>query len=185
MNRKGFTLIELLAVIILIALIAVLIVPNIIDTMTKSKEASYQLLVKNIVTASKSYYEECEYGDLSNKEKYGEEYACEIKIEKNDDNNNYYYIELTLSDLANTGFLSVKDVDKKTNEKLVLNPKAVKEDEKNISDCEIKITKKIDKNYYKVTYTITSASQDKKKCPSTKDYATTEVNSSEESESVE
>ena len=35
MNRKGFTLIELLAVIILIALIAVLIVPNIIDTMTK------------------------------------------------------------------------------------------------------------------------------------------------------
>lgn len=184
MNRKGFTLIELLAVIILIALIAVLIVPNIIDTMTKSKEASYQLLVKNIVTASKSYYEECEYGDLSNKEKYGEEYACEIKIEKNDDNNNNYYIELTLSDLANTGFLSVKDVDE-TNEKLVLNPKAVKEDEKNISDCEIKITKKIDKNYYKVTYTITSASQDKKKCPSTKDYATTEVNSSEESESVE
>ena len=152
MNRKGFTLIELLAVIILIALIAVLIVPNIIDTMTKSKEASYQLLVKNIVTASKSYYEECEYGDLSNKD--GEEYACEIKIEKNDDNNNYYYIELTLSDLANTGFLSVKDVDE-TNKKLVLNPKAVKENEKNISDCEIKITKKIDKNYYKVTYTIT------------------------------
>ena len=58
MNRKGFTLIELLAVIILIALIAVLIVPNIIDTMTKSKEASYQLLVKNIVTSAKTYYEE-------------------------------------------------------------------------------------------------------------------------------
>ena len=179
MNRKGFTLIELLAVIILIALIAVLIVPNIIDTMTKSKEASYQLLVKNIVTASKSYYEECEYGDLSNKEKYGEEYACEIKIEKNDDNNNYYYIELTLSDLANTGFLSVKDVDE-NNKKQVLDPR----NNNNISDCQITITKKIDEKY-KVTYTITSASQDKKKCPSTKDYATTEVNSSEESESVE
>ena len=54
MNRKGFTLIELLAVIILIALIAVLIVPNILDTMTKSKEASYQLLVKNIVTSAKT-----------------------------------------------------------------------------------------------------------------------------------
>lgn len=71
MNRKGFTLIELLAVIILIALIAVLIVPNILDTMTKSKEASYQLLVKNIVTSAKTYYEECEYGDLSNTDKYG------------------------------------------------------------------------------------------------------------------
>ena len=111
MNRKGFTLIELLAVIILIALIAVLIVPNIIDTMTKSKEASYQLLVKNIVTASKSYYEECEYGNLSN-EKYGS-YACIM-------NNNT--ITITLGTLANTGFLSVKDVDS-NNKKKVLNPK--------------------------------------------------------------
>ena len=57
MNRKGFTLIELLAVIILIALIAVLIVPNIIDTSNKGKQASYDILIKNIVTASKSYYE--------------------------------------------------------------------------------------------------------------------------------
>ena len=174
MNRKGFTLIELLAVIILVALIGVLVMPSVIDTSNKGKQASYDILIKNIVTASKSYYEECEYGDLSDS-KYGE-YACTIDSEKK--------ITITLSALANTGFLSVKDVDE-TNEKLVLNPKAVKEDEKNISDCEIKITKKIDKNYYKVTYTITSASQDKKKCPSTKDYATTEVNSSEESESVE
>ena len=43
MNRKGFTLIELLAVIILIALIAVLIVPNVLDTLNKSKEESYQI----------------------------------------------------------------------------------------------------------------------------------------------
>ncbi len=44
----------------------------------KSKEASYQLLVKkNIVTsAKKTYYEECEYGDLSNRTKYGS-YACQ------------------------------------------------------------------------------------------------------------
>ena len=45
MNRKGFTLIELLAVIILIALIAVLIVPNILDTMTKSKEIELNMEV--------------------------------------------------------------------------------------------------------------------------------------------
>ena len=138
MNRKGFTLIELLAVIILIALIAVLIVPNIIDTMTKSKEASYQLLVKNIVTASKSYYEECEYGDLSDS-KYGE-YACTITDKK---------ITITLSALANTGFLSVKDVDE-NNKKQVLDPK----NNNNISDCQITITKNIDEKY-KVTYTIT------------------------------
>lgn len=149
MNRKGFTLIELLAVIILVALIGVLVMPSVIDTSNKGKQASYDILIKNIVTASKSYYEECEYGDLSNKEKYGEEYACEIKIEKNDDNNNYYYIELTLSDLANTGFLSVKDVDE-NNKKQVLDPT----NNNNISDCQITITKNIDEKY-KVTYTIT------------------------------
>ncbi|MGN1312025.1 MAG: type II secretion system protein [Bacilli bacterium] len=185
MNRKGFTLIELLAVIILVALIGVLVMPSVIDTSNKGKQASYNILIKNIVTASKSYYEECEYGDLSNTEKYGG-YACEIKTDQ--DGNNY--IEITLSVLANTGFLSVKDVDNKTNEKLVFNPKAMKEDEKDISNCEIRIEKRIEKKdtteeISKVTYTITSASPDNENCPSTKDYATTEVNSSEESESVE
>ena len=149
MNRKWFTLIELLAVIILIALIAVLIVPNIIDTMTKSKEASYQLLVKNIVTASKSYYEECEYGDLSDS-KYGE-YACTIDSEKK--------ITITLSALANTGFLSVKDVDE-NNKKQVLDPT----NNNNISDCQITITKNIDEKY-KVTYTITPDPNSDTNCP--------------------
>ena len=151
MNRKGFTLIELLAVIILIALIAVLIVPNIIDTMTKSKEASYQLLVKNIVTASKSYYEECEYGDLSDS-KYGE-YVCTITDKT---------ITIKLSALANTGFLSVKDVDE-NNKKQVLDPK----NNNNISDCQITITKNIDEKY-KVTYTITPNGGNN--CPTKEEY---------------
>lgn len=127
MNRKGFTLIELLAVIILIALIAVLIVPNVLDTMTKSKEASYQMLVKNIVTSAKTYYEECEYGDLSNSTKYGS-YACKI-------NNNT--ITTTLGTLANTGMLAVSDVNSK-GEKVVLDPRDTKKD---ISACQITITK--------------------------------------------
>ena len=129
MNRKGFTLIELLAVIILIALIAVLIVPNVLDTMTKSKEASYQLLLKNIVTSAKTYYEECEYGDLSNSTKYGS-YACQI-------NNNT--ITTTLGTLANTGMLTVSDVDSEDKDKkVVLDPRDTKKD---ISACQITITK--------------------------------------------
>lgn len=150
MNRKGFTLIELLAVIILIALIAVLIVPNIIDTMTKSKEASYQLLVKNIVTSAKTYYEECEYGDLSNRTKYGS-YACKI-------NNNT--ITTTLGTLANTGMLAVSDVDPNNKDKkIVLDPRDTK---KNMSACQIKITKKREETNIngiktiKVTYIVTN-----------------------------
>ena len=161
MNRKGFTLIELLAVIILIALIAVLIVPNIIDTMTKSKEASYQLLVKNIVTSAKTYYEECEYGDLSNRTKYGS-YACKI-------NNNT--ITTTLGTLANTGILAVSDVNSDGG-KVVLDPRDTK---KNMSACQITITK-VNSNVKddngitssKVTYKIEASSGNN--CPKTEEY---------------
>lgn len=161
MNRKGFTLIELLAVIILIALIAVLIVPNVLDTMTKSKEASYQILVKNIVTSAKTYYEECEYGDLSNSTKYGS-YACKI-------NNNT--ITTTLGTLANTGMLAVSDVNSK-GEKVVLDPRDTK---KNMSSCQIKITK-VKSNVKdangitssKVTYKVEASSGSN--CPTTKEY---------------
>ena len=139
MNRKGFTLIELLAVIILVALIGVLVMPSVIDTSNKGKKASYDILIKNIVTASKSYYEECEYGDLSDS-KYGE-YVCTITDKT---------ITIKLSALANTGFLSVKDVDENNNKKQVLDPR----NNNNISDCQITITKNIDEKY-KVTYTIT------------------------------
>ncbi len=152
MNRKGFTLIELLAVIILIALIAVLIVPNVLDTMTKSKEASYQLLLKNIVTSAKTYYEECEYGDLSNSTKYGK-YACQIDI-----NNNT--ITTTLGKLANTGMLSVSDVDSEDKDKkVVLDPRDTKKD---MSACQIKITKQKEETNIngiktiKVTYIVTN-----------------------------
>lgn len=163
MNRKGFTLIELLAVIILIALIAVLIVPNIIDTMTKSKEASYQLLVKNIVTSAKTYYEECEYGDLSNRTKYGS-YACKI-------NNNT--IATTLGTLANTGMLTVSDIDPNNKDKkVVLDPRDTTKD---MSACQITITKvksniKDDNGITSnnVTYKVEASSGDN--CPTTKEY---------------
>ena len=154
MNRKGFTLIELLAVIILIAIIGIITVPNLLNTVDSSKEASYDILIKNIVTASKTYYEECEYGDLSNSTKYGD-YACIITDKT---------ITIKLSDLANTGFLSVsvKDVDE-NNKKQVLDPR----NNNNISDCQITITKNVDASF-KVTYTITSNGGNN--CPTTKEY---------------
>ncbi|MGN1342898.1 MAG: prepilin-type N-terminal cleavage/methylation domain-containing protein [Bacilli bacterium] len=184
MNRKGFTLIELLAVIILIAIIGIITVPNLLTTVNSSKEKSYNILIENIVTAAKTYYEECEYGDLSNTlsntDKY-KNYACTIKTNtcKDEEGNSYTcnYIETTLETLANTGFLSVTDVDD-NNKKQVLNPQT-KED---MSSCLITITKNVYPSF-KVTYTITSESKDEK-CPFRKDHATTEENGSEESESV-
>ena len=142
MNRKGFTLIELLAVIIVIALIATIVTPSVIEYVNSAKNTSYNLLIQNTISASKTYYEECEYGDLSDRSKY-KSYACQI---------NGSTITTTLGALANTGMLSVNNVDPNDkNKKIVINPK----DNTDISSCNITITKTVDTNY-KVTYNITS-----------------------------
>lgn len=140
MNRKGFTLIELLAVIIVIALIATIVTPSVIEYVNSAKNTSYNLLIQNTISASKTYYEECEYGDLSDNSKYGS-YACQI---------NGNTIITTLGALANTGMLSVNDVDS-DNKKIVINPK----DNTDISSCNVIIVKTVDTNY-KVTYNISS-----------------------------
>lgn len=163
MNKKGFTLIELLAVIVLIGIIGIITVPNLLDVYTSSKNESYNLLVKNIVTASQNYYEECEYGDLSNRDKYGS-YACSI-------NNNQ--ININLGTLANTGFLSVTDTDKTDkSKKVVLDPRNKEND---ISACQITITKETqnskDENgitNIKVTYKVIA--DESANCPKTSEY---------------
>lgn len=141
MNRKGFTLIELLAVIVLIGILAILIVPGLLNNVEEAKQTSYNTLIKNIVTSSQMYYEECEYGDLSDT-KY-EPYACSITSNT---------IETTLGALANIGFLKVNDTKEVSGKeiKIVLSPK----DNKDISDCKIKIIKVVDLSTYKVTYQI-------------------------------
>lgn len=149
MNRKGFTLIELLAVIIVIALIATIVTPSVIEYVNSAKNTSYNLLIQNTISASKTYYEECEYGDLSDNSKYGS-YACKI---------NGSTITTTLGALANTGMLSVNDVDS-DNKKIVINPK----DNTDISSCDVIIKKKVEISKesketvtnYKVTYNISS-----------------------------
>lgn len=151
MNRKGFTLIELLAVIIVIALIATIVTPSVIEYVNSAKNTSYNLLIQNTISASKTYYEECEYGDLSDSSKYGS-YACKI---------NGSTITTTLGALANTGMLSVNNVDPNDkNKKIVINPK----DNTDISSCDVIIKKKVEISKesketvtnYKVTYNISS-----------------------------
>jgi len=155
MNRRGFTLIELLAVIVILGILSVLIVPGLISNVNTSKESAYSTLIKNIVTSSETYYEECEYGDLSDSTKYGT-YACSISNNK---------ITTTLGALANTGILNVKDFKDNadgTKTKIVKNPKT----DDDISSCKIIIKKIVNASTYKVTYQITN-SDTRQICPST------------------
>lgn len=155
MNKKGFTLIELIAVIVIIGVLGILIVPNLLTAVDNSKEASYNSLIKNIVTSSQTYYEECEYGDLSNIAKYGS-YACSI---------NSNTITTTLGTLANTGFLNVSDTKEENGKevKVVLNPK----NDNDISSCQVVITKKVNSSTFKVTYKVTGSGTN---CPTTDEY---------------
>ena len=150
MNRRGFTLIELLAVIVIIGILGVLIVPGILNSVDSAREKSYNTLINNIVTSAQTYYEECEYGDLSD-DKYGE-YSCKIINESETATIRTTYISAELDDLANTGFLNVNDIDETTNKKIVKDPKT----DNDISSCKIKIKKTVDKSTYKVTYMITN-----------------------------
>lgn len=162
MNRRGFTLIELLAVIVMIGLLGVIIVPNILKIVDESKESSYNTLIKNIVISSQMYYEECEYGDLSDRDKY-ESYACSMSGN---------IVNTTLGALANTGFLKVSDskIENGTERKIVVNPK----NNNDISDCQLQIEKikeeVLDENdikNIKITYRLTSSATN---CPTTSEY---------------
>lgn len=159
MNRRGFTLIELLAVIVIIGILGVLIVPGILNNVDTAREKSYNTLIKNIVPSSQTYYEECEYGDLTDTNKYGI-YGCNTDSSKKDDYICYMdkgnkTITTTLGALANTGFLNVKDIKKNEDGieiKIVKDPRT----DNDISNCKIKITKIVDLTTYKVTYMITN-----------------------------
>lgn len=165
MNKKGFTLIELLAVIVVLGVVLLLAMPSILDSINTSRDSSYKILIGNIKTAAETYYQECEYGDLSDKNKYGD-YACSIDTSTST-------ITIPLSSLANTGFLKVSDTKEVAGKevKVVLNPR----NNIDISDCQIKIAKvkktNTDENgieNIKVTYKVTAESGSD--CPTTEEY---------------
>lgn len=155
MNKKGFTLIELLAVIVVLGVVLTLAMPSILDSINASRNSSYKILIGNIKTAAETYYQECEYGDLSDKNKYGD-YVCTII--------NGNTINTKIEDLANTGILKVSESDE-NNKLVVLDPR---DTTKNLNSCRIQIIKIVDKdNKFKVTYQINGSTQDG--CPTTKD----------------
>lgn len=139
MNKKGFTLIELLAVIVVIGIVGIIVVPSALNIADKSKEASYQILVKNIVTAAENYYQECEYGGLSDTSKYAN--YCRKK------NGTETVIETTIGELAELGILNAETVDS-DDTKVVKDPR----NNKDIGYCEIGISKSTVSG--KVTYEI-------------------------------
>ena len=149
MNNKGFTLVELIATIAILALIVTISVPIVTSVINNSKEKNYTILVSNIKTAAKTYYEECDFNNS----------AAISSICTNH--------RVTLKQLANYGFLSTNRKENCTGDNCVIitNPK----DNKDIATCIIEITKTVNASNYKTTYTIESKSTNTS-CPTTNDY---------------
>ena len=154
MNNKGFTLIELLVTIILISILMTISTVSVIGLLNKSKQKSYDILIKNIETATENFYEECDSANLIETKINA---FCVEKISTIPNTNNKV-ATLSLKDLVNYGFL--KSSSKNNNNKTVTNPK----DNNDIGDCKITITKNIDSKGI-VTYTITPVSNTNESCP--------------------
>jgi type IV pilus assembly protein PilA len=56
MNKKGFTLIELLAVIVILAIIAIITSPLVLDSIALARDSSYRTSVINIAKIGEDYY---------------------------------------------------------------------------------------------------------------------------------
>lgn len=154
MNNKGFTLIELLVTIILISILMTISTVSVIGLLNKSKQKSYDILIKSIETATENFYEECDNANLIETKINA---FCVEKISTIPNTNNKV-ATVSLKDLVNYGFL--KSSSKNNNNKTVTNPK----DNNDIGDCKITITKNID-NKGIVTYTITPVSNTNESCP--------------------
>lgn len=155
-NNKGFTLIEVLAVIVIIAIIGGIAIPNIMSTINTGKSSSEKAMIANIKTASEQLYEEVEnqglLGETDNTDKLydydknGTRSNTPITISDNDKS-----ITIHLQTLVTNGFLSETGENNET--KKLLNPRT----RENIGDCMIIITKTVNDTNYKTTYEVKKA----------------------------
>lgn len=125
LNNNGFTLIELLITIVILSLVLSVAGYSVVTIIKSSKEKNYELLIEDIKSAAEMYYQECYY---LNSDKTVEDIEDgEVGCVRQDS------YEITLRVLLEYGFLSSSV----NNEFSIISPK----DDKEISNCKIKITR--------------------------------------------
>ena len=132
LDNKGFTLVEVLAVIVIIALLGTIAVPNVLNAINTGKSVSEKTMISNIRSGAENLYVEVEFSgtatdnDIVSDLKDGNQY---IKIQNN-------RIIVTLNGLVSNGFLSGTG---ESGHKKIINPKTGDD----IGDCRIVITKNV------------------------------------------
>ena len=133
LNNKGFTLVEVLAVVVIIGVVGGIAVVGVLSSINSGKEASYKLMISDIVVACGVLYEEVEFGN--NVYKYDTNGSTSNKIGKSGT-----VININLQTLVSKGYLSgsenkIKGDGANHNKRIIIDPKT-KED---IGNCEISI----------------------------------------------
>ena len=126
LNNKGFTLVELISAVVIISLLTIIISSNVLNSLKNSKEKSYEIVVENIITASKGLFEEVYSNELLGVsdtsilykyDKNGNKTTNEIKI------SNEQSITITLQTLVSNGFLTGSTNTTPTGaKKIIVNP---------------------------------------------------------------
>lgn len=191
LNNKGFTLVELLAAVVIITLLMVIVVPSALHSLNTGKDKSYEILVKNIVIASKELYEEVygnellgvtvtddsglfKYNSDGTKSNENEKITFNEKDEsgkpKSGKNNS---ITVNLQTLVSNGFLTGTNetVSNGITHKVILNPNT--NPKANMGGCIITITRSGSNG--NATYSIIGENDPKNEsgqsyCPTTDDY---------------
>lgn len=105
--KRGFTLIELMAVIVVIAGIALVVVPSVDRSINRSNQNAYKVQISNIESAAKNWYADALAGHID-----GYTYLSEGCVDKNDDGvcdknlpGNGEGITITIKDLQDGNYL--------------------------------------------------------------------------------
>ena len=157
LNNKGFTLVEVLAVIVIIAIIGVIAVPNIMGSISNSKNSSEKIMIANIKTGARELFEEV---DISETAEGGKKTSSLINYDGSGTNCgnvviNSNVMTVYLKTLVINGFMSGDGDSAK-----IINPKTGKD----ISNCQIKVTKIVSGSDYDVSYSYQKVGTDSN-CP--------------------
>ena len=105
MNKKGFTLIEVIMVIAIIAILSLILIPNVMILIDKNKKRTCEKMIDNIESAAKMYVNQ-------NKYELGFDYSGTPK-------------EITLKTLVDAGYLGGELVNPINKEEISLESKVL------------------------------------------------------------
>lgn len=172
-NNKGFTLVEVVVVVAVIALVGILVMPSILNSLNTGKKSSDKVLYGDIKEAMQVMYEERAYtsGNIFYYDNNGKDETKKIEISGNS-------ISTNIQTLISNGYLTGvnnEDLSVNTNKRIVVNSSG-----DDLGNCNVKITKTIDGS--KVCYKIEGSSSGV--CPTTEDFGGTSQCNGAQSTSV-